>query len=47
MSASSSSSRVSDYGRSKGIAWYSLNGFGLVHAATASEARVVKWDSAV
>ena len=37
----------SDYGRSKGIAWYSLNGFGLVHAATASEARVVKWDSAV
>lgn len=37
----------SDYGRSKGIAWYTLNGFGLVHAATASEARVVKWDSAV
>lgn len=35
-----------DYGRSKGVAWYSLNGFGLVHTA-ASEARVVKWTSAV
>ena len=35
-----------DYGRSKGVAWYSLNGFGLVHAADATETRVVKWDSA-
>jgi N4-gp56 family major capsid protein len=34
-----------DYGRSKGVAWYSLNGFGLVHT-DASQARVVKWDSA-
>jgi N4-gp56 family major capsid protein len=36
-----------DYGRSKGVAWYSLNGFGLVHAADATQARVLKWDSAV
>lgn len=35
-----------DYGRSKGVAWYSLNGFGLVHASDATQARVVKWDSA-
>lgn len=35
-----------DYGRSKGVAWYYLGGYGLVHTA-ASEARVVKWDSAV
>lgn len=35
-----------DYGRSKGVAWYSLNGFGLVHT-DATQARVVKWDSAV
>lgn len=35
-----------DYGRSKGVAWYSLNGFGLVHN-TAQESRIVKWDSAV
>lgn len=34
-----------DYGRSKGVAWYSLNGFGLVHT-DATEARVIKWDSA-
>lgn len=34
-----------DYGRSKGVAWYSLNGFGLAHTQ-ASEARVIKWDSA-
>lgn len=34
-----------DYGRSKGVAWYSLNGFGLVHTSE-SEARVIKWDSA-
>lgn len=35
----------SDYGRSRGIAWYYLGGFGLVHTA-AAQARVVKWDSA-
>ena len=33
-----------DYGRSRGIAWYYLGGFGLVHTA-AAQARVVKWDS--
>jgi N4-gp56 family major capsid protein len=37
-----------DYGRSKGVAWYYLGGFGLVHpSADAANARVVKWDSAV
>lgn len=35
----------SDYGRSKGIAWYYLGGFGLVHT-NATEARIVKWGSA-
>ncbi len=35
----------SDYGRSKGIAWYHLGGFGLVHTV-AAQARIVKWDSA-
>ncbi len=34
-----------DFGRSKGIAWYYLGGFGLVHSA-ASQSRIVKWDSA-
>ena len=34
-----------DYGRSRGIAWYYLGGFGLVHTA-AAQARVIKWDSA-
>lgn len=34
-----------DYGRSRGIAWYYLGGFGLVHS-TAAQARVIKWDSA-
>lgn len=34
-----------DYGRSKGIAWYYLGGFGLVHT-DATNARIVKWDSA-
>jgi|TARA_B110000858_G_C17803563_1_gene476594 N4-gp56 family major capsid protein len=34
-----------DYGRSRGIAWYYLGGFGLVHD-TAAQARIVKWDSA-
>ena len=36
----------SDYGRSKGVAWYYLGGFKLVHSA-AVNARIVKWDSAV
>ena len=34
-----------DFGRSRGIAWYYLGGFGLVHTA-AAQARIVKWDSA-
>jgi N4-gp56 family major capsid protein len=34
-----------DYGRSKGVAWYYLGGFGIVHSA-AAQARIVKWDSA-
>lgn len=34
----------SDYGRSKGVAWYYLGGFGIVHTL-ASNARIVKWDS--
>lgn len=34
-----------DYGRSRGIAWYYLGGFGLVHNVAAN-ARVLKWDSA-
>lgn len=35
-----------DYGRSMGVAWYALCGFGKVHQ-TASEERILKWDSAV
>jgi N4-gp56 family major capsid protein len=34
-----------DFGRSKGVAWYYLGGFGLVHT-NAVQARVVMWDSA-
>jgi N4-gp56 family major capsid protein len=34
-----------DYGRSRGIAWYYLGGFGIVHTEAAG-ARIVKWDSA-
>lgn len=34
-----------DYGRSKGIAWYYLGGFGIVHTQ-AVNCRIVKWDSA-
>jgi N4-gp56 family major capsid protein len=34
-----------DYGRSKGIAWYYLGGFGIVHTL-AVNCRIVKWDSA-
>lgn len=39
-----------DYGRDKGIAWYYMGGFGLVHprydADNSKNARIVKWDSA-
>lgn len=36
-----------DYGRSKGIAWYALGGFGLIHSGSGNaNARIVKWDSA-
>jgi len=33
-----------DYGRSKGIAWYYLGGFGLVHTLAADN-RILKWDA--
>ena len=33
-----------DFGRSKGIMWYYLGGFALVHTV-AAQSRVVKWDS--
>lgn len=35
-----------DYGRSKGVAWYYLGGFGIVHTLAAN-ARILKWDSLV
>lgn len=35
----------SDYGRSRGIAWYGLEGFGITQTQ-AAQARIVKWDSA-
>jgi N4-gp56 family major capsid protein len=35
-----------DFGRSKGVAWYYLGGFGIVHTLAAN-CRIVKWDSAV
>jgi N4-gp56 family major capsid protein len=34
-----------DYGRSRGVAWYYLGGFGLVQT-NAAQSRIVKWDSA-
>jgi len=34
-----------DYGRSKGVAWYYLGGFGIVHNSEVSEARILMWDS--
>lgn len=40
---------TSDYGRSKGVAWYFLGGLGLAHGfggANSAEARIVKYDSA-
>lgn len=40
-----------DYGRSRGVAWYYLGGFGLVHPTDSTDnsanARILKWDSAV
>lgn len=37
----------SDFGRSKGVAWYYLGGFGLVHTVSnPGQARILKWDSA-
>lgn len=37
-----------DYGRSKGVAWYYLGGFGNAHKVTGNtlNERIVKWDSA-
>lgn len=35
----------SDYGRQRGVAWYYLGGFGIVHTAAAN-GRIIKWDSA-
>jgi N4-gp56 family major capsid protein len=34
-----------DFGRSGGIAWYYLGGFGIFHD-TATQSRIMKWDSA-
>jgi N4-gp56 family major capsid protein len=36
-----------DFGRSRGVAWYYMGGFGLVHGSTNDDAnaRIVKWDS--
>ena len=38
--------RPDDYGRSQGIAWYALHGFGITHT-NVTQARILKWDSAV
>lgn len=37
-----------DYGRSRGVAWYYLGGFGLCHTSSmdTDQARIVKWESA-
>jgi len=36
-----------DYGRSKGVAWYYIGGFGIVHDTNnPDDGRIVKWDSA-
>jgi hypothetical protein len=34
-----------DFGRDKGVAWYALEGFALVHT-TAAQGRIVRWDQA-
>ncbi len=40
-----------DFGRDKGVAWYYIGGFGIVHALNAADnsrnARIIKWDSSV
>ena len=40
----------SDFGRDKGIAWYYIGGFGIVHPLVAADgsknSRIVEWDSA-
>lgn len=33
-----------DYGRDRGVGWYALEGFAIVHTA-AAQSRIVKWDS--
>jgi len=36
-----------DYGRSKGVAWYYIGGFGIVHDVNnPADGRILKWDSA-
>lgn len=35
-----------DYGRSRGIAWYFLGGYGICHT-NPTQARIMKWDTAV
>lgn len=38
-----------DFGRSRGVAWYYLGGFGIVHGpspADVAQARIMKWESA-
>lgn len=35
-----------DFGRSRGIAWYALLGYGITHT-NVTQARIVKWDSGV
>ena len=41
----------SDFGRDRGVAWYYIGGFGIVHPVNAGDgsknSRVVKWDSSV
>lgn len=43
--------RPDDYGRSQGVAWYALLGYGITHpgdtAANLPQARIIKYDSAV
>jgi N4-gp56 family major capsid protein len=34
-----------DFGRSRGVAWYAELGYGIVHT-TAAQSRIIKWDSA-
>lgn len=38
-----------DYGRSRGVAWYALLGYGITHndSSNIGQVRIVKWDSAV